>query len=229
MEPLYLYILLGSLLIPLLYSIFVNDFIKYWKQFAISTLVIATVFLIWDYYFTEAGIWGFNYSYCLGFRIFEMPIEEWLFFLIIPFCSLFIHYSFLHIFPTFHLQKKTTIYISILLIITCIFLVLINFSKSYTAVNFIVLAFILFIGLLFHRRLLQQFYITFLITLIPFVLVNGILTGAVTEYPVVWYNDLEYLGIRLYSIPIEDIGYCFSLLFGNLMIFELLKRKTIDF
>ena len=127
MIGLYLYLLLGSLLVPLLYSIFVLDIIKYWKQFSLSTIIIAVVFLIWDYFFTKAGIWGFNDNYCLGMKIFKMPIEEWLFFLIIPFCSLFIYYAFVHLFPTFQLRKKLAIYITIALIATSIIFVLMNF------------------------------------------------------------------------------------------------------
>lgn len=226
MIGLYLYLLLGSLLVPLLYSIFVLDIIKYWKQFFLSTIIIAVVFLIWDYFFTKAGIWGFNDNYCLGIKIFKMPIEEWLFFLIIPFCSLFIHYAFVHLFPTFQLRKKLSIYITIALIATSIIFVLMNFSKSYTVVSFTVLTFVLSLGLIYHKILLQKFYFTFLIILIPFFIINGILTGFLTTSPVVWYNDLENLGFRIYTIPIEDIGYCFSLLFGNLIIFENLKKKV---
>jgi len=226
MIGLYLYLLLGSLLVPLLYSIFVLDIIKYWKQFSLSTIIIAVVFLIWDYFFTKAGIWGFNDNYCLGMKIFKMPIEEWLFFLIIPFCSLFIHYAFVHLFPTFQLRKKLAIYITIALIATSIIFVLMNFSKSYTVVSFTVLTFVLSLGLIYHKILLQKFYFTFLIILIPFFIINGILTGFLTTSPVVWYNDLENLGFRIYTIPIEDIGYCFSLLFGNLIIFENLKKKV---
>tara|TARA_R110000787_G_scaffold28923_2_gene78707 strand:+ start:6783 stop:7463 length:681 start_codon:yes stop_codon:yes gene_type:complete len=225
MEPIYLYLLLGSLLVPMLYSIFVFDIIKYWKQFSFSTIVIAIVFLIWDYFFTKAGIWGFNYDYCLGIKIFKMPIEEWLFFLIIPFCSLFIHYAFVHLFPIFQLPKKPAIYITIALIATSITLVVMNFSKSYTVVSFTVLTFVLLLGLIYHKILLQKFYFTFLIILIPFLIINGILTGSLTVSPVVWYNDLENLGFRIHTIPIEDVGYCFSLLFGNLMIFENLKKS----
>lgn len=225
MTPIYLYLLLGSLIVPMLYSIFVIDVIKHWKEFSISTVIIAIVFLIWDYFFTKAGIWGFNYDYCLGLKIFEMPIEEWLFFMIIPFCSLFIHFAFLHIFPYFKMQKKITLIISIVLIFTSILLVSFNFSKSYTAINFIVLTVVVFIGLLKYRYLLQQFYITFLIILIPFIIINGILTGVLTESPIVWYNNLENLDFRIFTIPVEDFGYCFSLLFGNLMIFETLKKK----
>ncbi|MBT7242887.1 MAG: lycopene cyclase domain-containing protein [Flavobacteriaceae bacterium] len=226
MTGLYLYLLLGSVLVPLLYSIFVLDIIKYWKQFSFSTIIIAIVFLIWDYFFTKAGIWGFNDNYCLGLKIFKMPIEEWLFFLIIPFCSLFIHYAFLYLFPSLKLKTTTTFYITIALIIISIALVLMNFSKSYTVVNFTVLTFFLLLGLIYYKILLQKFYITFLIILIPFLIINGILTGSLIVSPVVWYNDLENLGFRIHTIPIEDVGYCFSLLFGNLVIFENLKKKV---
>ena len=226
MAGLYLYLLLGSLLVPLLYSIFVLDIMKYWKQFSLSAIIIAILFLIWDYFFTKAGIWGFNDNYCLGINIFKMPIEEWLFFLIIPFCSLFIHYAFLYLFPSLKLKTTTTFYITIALIIISIALVLMNFSKSYTVVNFTVLTFFLLLGLIYYKILLQKFYITFLIILIPFLIINGILTGSLTVSPVVWYNDLENLGFRIHTIPIEDVGYCFSLLFGNLVIFEILKKKV---
>ena len=64
-----------------------------------------------------------------------------------------------------------------------------------------------------------------MVILIPFFIVNGILTGSFIETPIVSYNDLENLGIRLFTIPVEDIGYAFSMLFGNLMIFETLKKR----
>jgi lycopene cyclase domain-containing protein len=63
--------------------------------------------------------------------------------------------------------------------------------------------------------------------LIPFFIVNGILTGSFIEVPIVSYDNLENLGIRLFTIPIEDIGYAFSMLFGNLMIFETLKKRFL--
>jgi hypothetical protein len=61
--------------------------------------------------------------------------------------------------------------------------------------------------------------------LIPFFFVNGILTGAVSELPIVSQNNKENLGLRLVTIPLEDIGYAFSMLFGNLMVFEFLNKK----
>ncbi|TDL99172.1 MAG: hypothetical protein C4K58_07775 [Flavobacteriaceae bacterium] len=72
--------------------------------------------------------------------------------------------------------------------------------------------------------MLQKFTLSFPIILIPFVLVNGILTGAISPEPVVWYSPKEIIGIRCITIPIEDFAYCFSLLFLNLWVFERLRK-----
>ena len=225
MTPLYFYILLFSIAVPLLYTIIFKDFIKYWKLFTISTVVVALIFLIWDYYFTAIGVWSFNYDYCLGIELLGMPIEEWLFFLIIPFCSLFIHYCAITINPNFKFNKKASLYFTLILMALVITVAAANITKYYTAVNFLLLAMVLFLGLLFFRTHLQEFYASFILILIPFFIVNGILTGSFIEVPIVSYNNLENLGIRLFTIPIEDIGYAFSMLFGNLMIFETLKKR----
>jgi lycopene cyclase domain-containing protein len=154
-----------------------------------------------------------------------MPIEEWLFFFIIPFCSLFIHFAINDSFPKLAYGRKTTLYIAIVLIVVSFVVLCANYSKAYTAVNFTFLLFTLSMGLLYHIKLLQQFFLTFLVILIPFIVVNGILTGTLTDSPVVWYDDSQNLGLRLGTIPIEDFGYAFSMLFGNLMIFETLRGK----
>lgn len=45
--------------------------------------------------------------------------------------------------------------------------------------------------------------------LIPFFVVNGVLTGTGIQGPVVWYDNTHNLEIRLLTIPVEDIGYAF--------------------
>lgn len=225
MIPLYFYLLIGSLIVPMLFSIFFIDFIKDWKSFIISTSIVAVVFLIWDAFFTASGVWGFEDSYSLGIFLFKMPIEEWLFFLIIPFCSLFTHFAFFYKFPDVRLSKTTTIAITMILIVVSLVLVLNYSSRAYTFVNYLFLCFTLSIGLLFNIQLLQKFYISFLIVLVPFFIVNGVLTGVATDVPVVWYDNAENLGIRITTVPVEDIGYAFTMLFGNILIFEKLKKK----
>lgn len=225
MTPVYLYVLIGSISVPLAFTVFYLDVIKRWKDFLISTSTVAFAFLIWDALFTRAGVWGFNEAYCLGLKLFMMPLEEWMFFFAIPFCSLFTHFVLKHLAPKFFLNEPLTRTIAVVLIaVTCILLCT-HFSKAYTAVDAIFLIITLALGVVFYLQLLQRFFLSFLIILIPFFIVNGILTGSMIDAPIVWYNDDENLGIRLATIPIEDIGYAFSMLFGNLMIFECLKPK----
>jgi lycopene cyclase domain-containing protein len=223
--PLYLYILIASAHIPLVFTVFYSDFIIRWKNFFISTSIVAFVFLIWDALFTKAGIWEFNEEYCVGLKLFMMPIEEWLFFYVIPFCSLFIHFVLISSFQHFILRKNPTRIITVILIVITCLILFNNLSKAYTAINGVFLLTALVIGFIFHQKLLQRFLLSFLIILIPFFIVNGILTGLITESPIVKYNDLENLGVRVFTIPVEDIGYAFSMLFGNLMIFEWLNRN----
>ncbi len=69
-----------------------------------------------------------------------------------------------------------------------------------------------------------RFYFTFGFILIPFLLVNGILTGSFIDGEVVWYNDKENLGFRLATIPFEDVFYGMLLLLCNISIFEWLQE-----
>ncbi len=223
--PLYLYILLGSIIVPVGYSVFVTDFIKQWKHFIISTSLVAFLFLLWDAFFTAQSVWGFNHDYCLGVFILGMPLEEWLFFFVIPFCSLFTHFAFFYSYPRVKLSKKNTVVITLFLISLSIILVALYYDRAYTSLNFTLFAFLLLLSLRFGIELLQQFYISFLIILIPFFIVNGLLTGAGIDAPIVWYNNTENIGIRLYTIPCEDIAYAFTMLFSNLLIFNYLNTK----
>ena len=222
---LYLLLNLGSLSIPLLYSFEKKmRFIKHWKAVLASLTIVATVFIIWDIIFTANGVWGFNPEYHLDFLFFGMPLEEWLFFFCVPYASVFIHYSLEYFKPTLLISKKTTQLITLFFIVILIPVIILNTDKAYTFVNYSFFIFILLIGFFFGIKHLQRFYISFLIILVPFFVVNGILTGTGIEEPVVWYNNAENLGIRLLTIPIEDIGYAFTMLFGNVLLIERFKK-----
>jgi lycopene cyclase domain-containing protein len=60
--------------------------------------------------------------------------------------------------------------------------------------------------------------------LVPFFIVNSILTGTFIKDEVVWYNNSEILGIRLLTVPVEDIGYLFSLILLNLLTMDRFKQ-----
>lgn len=228
MKWLYLILNIGSLSVPLLYSFNKQmRFIKHFKHVCISTLITGILFLIWDVWFTTIGVWGFNDMYYLGYKLLNMPIEEWLFFFCIPYACIFTHYALFHFKPHWNVPLRSTKVLTSSLLLLTITIAILNSNKLYTTINFSVLSFVLIIGLKYNIKQLQRFYISFLFILIPFLLVNGILTGSFINEEVVWYNNSENLNIRLFTIPVEDFGYAFSLLFANILLFEKLKTLQL--
>lgn len=55
----------------------------------LATLVpVVLVFTGWDLIAVHRGDWWFSPRYILGPRVTGLPVEEWLFFLIVPVCAL---------------------------------------------------------------------------------------------------------------------------------------------
>ena len=61
--------------------------------------------------------------------------------------------------------------------------------------------------------------------LVPFFVVNSVLTGSWSEEAIVWYNDKENLGIRWGTIPLEDVGYGLLLMLINLTIYKAQQER----
>lgn len=219
MPYLYLLLNLGSFSIPFLYSFHPKlKFYTLWKPLFIGIAVNFIVFIPWDILFTHYNIWGFNPDYYLGITIFNLPIEEWLFFICIPYACVFTHFALLYYFPKIALQKPLSTAIGFILCLIFLGIAVYNWDKWYTLINFLLGAFLLAFTLLKSPNILQQYLLTFLVMLIPFFIVNGILTGSFIDNEVVWYNNDENLGIRLFTIPIEDSVYAFSLILIHLLI-----------
>jgi lycopene cyclase domain-containing protein len=229
---LYSIILIASVSIPLILSFDRKvNFYRIWPGFFPASVIIGSVYIVCDIFFVKAGIWGFNPHYHSNILLAGLPLEEWLFFLIIPYACLFIHYVFVAYFPGTVLPKKVVKTISISLIILLVIVVSFNFEKTYTSFNFILLIISLFISQFSKSDLLGKFYLSFLIILVPFFIVDSILTGSFIPGEVVWYNNNEILGIRLLTVPIEDFGYALSLILLNLLLTEKLLhyfRKRIN-
>ncbi|MFH4966157.1 lycopene cyclase domain-containing protein [Gaetbulibacter sp. M235] len=226
MKYLYLLLDIGSLSIPLLFNFHPKlKFYKYWKSLLIGIIISTLIFIPWDIFFTLNEIWGFNSDYYLGIKILSLPIEEWLFFVCIPYACVFTHYSLLFYFPNLTLSERISKTTSHILLISFFLLSVFNYNKWYTLVNFALAFFILALVINKTPKLLKTYFLTFLVMLIPFFIVNGILTGSFIKDEVVWYNNLENLNIRFFTIPIEDIAYAFTLILLNLFIMKHLEIK----
>ena len=224
---LYLILNIASLIIPFLYS-FENrmKYIKRWKAVFSAIIITAIFFIVWDIIFTKMGVWSFNPRYHSGIEFFDLPIEEWLFFICIPYASIFIHFAFHYFLPKVSLSDNTVriiYWILMLLLLPTIFL---HYDKWYTVINSSVLVLVLTYTVFKVPHILNTFFITFLIVLIPFSIVNGILTGSFIDELVVSYNNNENLGIRLGTIPIEDVGYAFSMLLMSLVLIKKIEKSS---
>ena len=90
--PLYLYLNIFTILFPLLLSFDRKvTFYKNWPYLWPAIILNAALFIIWDELFTQAGIWGFNEEYLVGIYLFNLPLEEVLFFITVPYACVFIY------------------------------------------------------------------------------------------------------------------------------------------
>lgn len=224
---LYLSLDLGSMLVPLLFSFYSKKhFASTWRAWVPAIVLPAIVFIVWDEWFTAMRVWGFNVTYLTGIRFGHLPLEEILFFLCIPYACLFTYVAVNYLKKEEPLPDSGT-RVTWTLVVGLLALGVKNYDRWYTVVTFVGLAvFLLFLLLVVKPKFLGRFYFSYLFILIPFFLVNGVLTGSWIESPVVWYNDEENLGIRMGTIPFEDTFYGMLLILMNVTIYEALLRRS---
>lgn len=216
-----------TILFPLLFSFMPlrKPFYKKWKFISIAILLPGFLFLIWDNLFTHWGVWNFNPRYILGIYWFHLPIEEVAWFICIPYACLFSYEAANHYIPKEVIGKRQT-WISLVLVITLSLIAVFHLHRVYTSATFLGLAlFITFVQWIWKPHFLGRFYLAFLFILVPFFIVNGILTGTGLEEAIVRYNNSENLSIRMGTIPIEDTFYGMLLLLMNVSLFEWLQKR----
>ena len=226
MKQLYLIINICSVIVPFLFSFHPKiQFYKKWNAFFPALLLSLLIFVPWDIAFTHKGVWSFNPNYVIGIYFFNIPLEELLFFICIPYACVFSYHCF-NLFIRLDYFNNAEKYISPILILFLGTLAVFNYDKLYTSVTFTALAlFILLSKYLLKVKWLAKFYFSYLILLIPFFIVNGLLTGTGPDEPVVRYNNNQNLGIRILTIPFEDIFYGMFLLMLTVAVYEYLSSK----
>lgn len=96
--------------------------------------------------------------------------------------------------------------------------------KEYTllAIAGVIISVIVDVLVLRTRLVLnKKFWVFWVVMFILIFIINGYLTWR----PIVLYGEGHYLGIRLFTIPIEDFLYGFSLLTLNISIWEFFSRR----
>lgn len=186
--------------------------------------VTGLFFLFWDVLFTIRGVWSFNPAYIIGVKFFGLPLEEMLFFLTVPFACIFI-YACLNHYVKWLMPFRLTGIISSMIILLSILMLIFYHNRLYTAVTFsLLLLLVVLIQYVFKADWVNRYYLAYIVALLPFYIVNGILTSI----PIVLYNDAENIGRRIGTIPFEDHFYLMALLFMNIGLFEYFKQRKLS-
>lgn len=223
----YLLVNIFSITIPFVYSFNKRlNFYKTWYAFWPAALITGAVFIYWDVYFTAWNVWGFNPRHLWGIELINLPVEEWMFFICIPYACVFTYHCLNILVEKDYLgpyARTLTAVLIVVLLLAAVF----NLNRIYTSFTFIATAIFLLLHLfVFKSEYLGRFYLAYIIIfLMPFLLVNGILTGSFITEEVVWYNNAENLGIRVFTIPIEDFIYGMLLFLMNVTIYEAIIKK----
>lgn len=199
------------------------QFFKSWKYIFPGLMLTGLLFLFWDYLFTIYGVWSFNPEYIIGFNILNLPIEEILFFVTVPFACIFI-YECLNYYIKPDLLKSVSKVISYIFIAFSILMLFLFYDRVYSLITFGLLAAVLIIAEFFMKStIMSRFYLAYFVSLIPFYIVNGLLTSI----PIVMYNDAENMAFRVGTIPFEDHFYSLSMLLINILFFEYFRKKAV--
>ena len=208
-------------------------FYKSWSFLFPSIFIVGLGFILWDEAFTQLGVWGFNPRYLAKLYIGHLPIEEVLFFLVVPYNFIFILRVIQAYFPKrkSDVTKKLFTWIvgisSLIMVLVygggTLFFSKIDMDHYYTisaAFMSLILTFFTF-----KKAWFGDFVIAYLVCLVPFFIVNGILTGSITEEPIVWYSEQHIIGWRMGTIPFEDLFYNYDLLLPLTWLFYCFARK----
>jgi lycopene cyclase domain-containing protein len=196
---------------------------NHWKQMLIAIVIPAIPFLLWDVFVTGTH-WHFNSKYVSGIKIINLPIEEILFFITVPFACLFTWEMIIR------RAKEKTLNLKWLRIVLYLALpagiYFFAVGKQYTGLT---------LSFLFLANLLDQFLKTnllynkrFYFYLLLIVIFTLIFNGFLTWRPVVTYGVEYQLDFRIITIPVEDFFYGIALLFMNTSLYSYLIRKNGD-
>jgi len=226
MKYTYLLIDLLSVLVPFLFSFHPKfKFYRQWNALFPAMFISAALFIPFDIYFTYLRVWGFNPSYVSGYYISNLPVEELFFFFCIPYSCLFTYHCLGDLFNKDIPLKAVNIFTGIL-IGFCFLMVVVFHTHAYTFFAFALTGVLLFVTqFVIKIKRIIKFYYTYAILLLPFLIVNGLLTGTGLKAPIVWYNNAENMNLRILTIPIEDVFYGMSLVLLNLLIFNYYSAK----
>ncbi|HMA83763.1 MAG TPA: lycopene cyclase domain-containing protein [Candidatus Thermoplasmatota archaeon] len=222
------------LLFPLLFSFkWVFPYYKNYKPLAASILIVGGAYIFWDILVTFRGDWWFNHEYLvdLGFTIGGIPLEEALFFVVVPYSCIFIYENLQYFFPDKEIKFNKWIYYAIAILLAIV--AIIFYHQEYTILALLSVTTFLLIAATWFPDLLQSrnYWAYIGLSFVAFIIFNYLLTSI----PIVLYNPTAIWGGtvdqiwygRFITIPFEDFFYNFSMLSFYLLVYRYFKKRWI--
>ena len=218
----YLLINIGIIVFPLLLSFEKRvSFWRRWPALGLAFLCGGGLYIVWDIIAASLGQWGFNPDHVLPFRIAGLPIEEMLFFVTVPYSTLFVFECL----NTYFGEKRIAISRAVIISVSAVLLVLgmVFLGRYYTETVLIFCAAVLAIGIFQKDGFLfsRNYWLYVAVSYVPFIIFNHLLTAI----PVVVYNPKAIWGLRVWSIPVEDFFYSFSMLSFYIMFYRFFRDR----
>lgn len=202
-------------------------FNRHFGAFLKSAVLVAIPFIAWDVWFTARGVWWFNTDYTLGIVLAGLPLEEWLFFMFIPFSCVFTYFCFDKFFKLDWLSGFNNLIVFVIVIV-CSVMALLHYDKIYTLVTAIAtIATLIYLHFIVRADWIGKASLIYTVLMLGFFPVNGVLTGTGLETPIVNYNQNDFLGIRMLTIPVEDAVYGYTQFLLVLYFFKKFSGKSL--
>ncbi|PRC43841.1 lycopene cyclase domain-containing protein [Mycobacterium sp. ITM-2017-0098] len=84
----YLLLMVGCLVLTAPLEIFGSGVYRQTRRAAAAIIPVALVFIVWDLLAIIGDVWSYNPRYVTGIHVGVMPLEELMFFIVIPLCAL---------------------------------------------------------------------------------------------------------------------------------------------
>lgn len=185
-----------------------------------SIMVVDPFYIVWDELAVKYGSWSFNGKYIIGIHIWLIPLEEIIFFLVVPFATILI-YEGIGLLRLSSLNLPGWPFA----LIAAVFLIfaLLNFHHSYTVVSFAFAGLVILISLCIKPDLLasKRVWVYMIISYIPFIIFDHMMV----TLPVFTYGRGSIMGIRIFSIPVEEYVYVFSLLLAYILSYRFYSDR----
>ncbi len=218
----FLIILILVFIVPLFYIISGKyDFRKKLRYGIPAILISGFIFLLWDIRFTEVGVWSYDADYTLGISQKGLPLEQWLFYLVFSCTSLLVYEAIKTRFRTLDLNN---IFVAIGLLMVIVFAIIAYMYRVRVYTFFCFLFTAVYFGYTIFRNqfksCLTHFFLSYLVMLVPYFLLNGILTWNMA----IEYHQEQVLNVWILMMPVENLVFLFLLLLINTTVYEYLSE-----